>query len=333
MKKTKKSDARVKLQDIFVSAVIVVRPETESIGEYIRKLFMLLNETYTNFEIIVVDNGANENEFQSVSSLLERLPCIRLIRLSQTFTFDTALFAGLDVSIGDYVCTLDPATDPLESILSLVEKNSKYDVVQGVSTIPIKGFLGSQIGRKMFYWYNRKYIGIDIPLNATYHASYTRRAINSLTAQSGRHHRHVRHMARRIGSGYAVQLYVPLQNPGKQRTLRTGIVEALEIVTSYSSHPLRFVTWLGVIAGTINVLYAVYVLILNLAGLNLAPGWTSTSMQLSLMFFVLFIILIIISEYIGRILTETHRDPQYFITDELNSTVAMADMNRKNVTE
>jgi glycosyltransferase involved in cell wall biosynthesis len=330
MKKTELKNRELK--DIFVSAVVVLRPETEDIGKYIRQLFKVLNDNYTNFEIIIVDNGATTKEFQVVAGLLDELPCIRLIRLSQNFKYDTALFAGLDVSIGDYVCTLDPEIDSPSNITSLVEKNTSHDVVQGVSSVPITGVFGTQAGRKLFYWYNRKYVGIDIPLNATYHASYSRRAINSLTSLSGRHSRHVRHMARKIGYSYDIFCYNPLKNPGSQRKLNTSVIEALEIISSYSTHPLRFVTWLGVSASAINVVYALYVLILNLAGSSLAPGWTSTSMQLSLMFFIMFIVLTIISEYIGRILTETHRDPQYYIADELTSTVAMANMDRKNTT-
>lgn len=318
--------------DIFVSTVIVARPETEGMGSYIRSLFAVLNKNYTNFEIIIVDNGASTEEFQATANLLDTLPCIRLIRLAQNFKYDTALFAGLDVSIGDYVCTLDPATDASESVVDLIEMNRINDVVQGVSRVPIKGVFGTQLGRRLFYWYNRNYLGIDIPLNATYHASYSRRAINSLTTRSNRYQRHVRHMARRTGYSYAMHDYDPIKNPSSQRKLKTGVVEALEIVTSYSTHPLRFVTWLGVFAGSLNVLYAIYVVFLNILGFSLTPGWTSTSMQLSLMFFVLFIILIIMSEYIGRILLDTHKEPQYLIADELTSTVAIADVNRKNTT-
>lgn len=318
-------------QDIFVSVVLVMRPESEKIDKYVSSLYKVLSSHYTNYEIIVVDNEAPSEEFGAVETLLETLPCIRIVKLSQQFKYDTAIFAGLEVSIGDYVCTLDPAIDSLDDIPTFVEKNQTNDVVQGVSTIAIQGAFGSQLGRKLFYWYNRKYIGIDIPLNATYRAAFSRRAINSLTS-SGRNHRHIRHLARRIGYGYTTQEYTPLQNPNNQRRLRTGVVEALEIITSYSTHPLRFVSWLGLIASTINVFYASYVLILNLMGANLAPGWTSTSMQLSLMFFVLFVIMIILSEYIGRILTETHHEPSYFVSDELVSTVAIADVNRKNIT-
>jgi len=332
MKKTDKFTKQpAELQDIFVSTVIVLRPELEGVEKYVKKLFELLNNSYTNFEIVIVDNGASDTELSAVTGLLASIPCIRLIRLSQQFKYDTAIFAGLDVSIGDYVCTLDPATDAIDEIPFFIKENQEHDVVQGESKVPIKSVFGTQIGRKVFYWYNRKYIGIDIPLNATYYASYSRRAINALTASSSRHSRHVRHMARRIGRSYVIHPYAPLKNPASERKLRTGIVDGLEIITSYSTHPLRFVTWLAVIAGGINVLYAFYVLILNLTRTDIAAGWTSTSMQLSLMFFILFMVLILLSEYIGRILTEIHREPSYYISDELTSTVAIADTNRKNV--
>jgi glycosyltransferase involved in cell wall biosynthesis len=320
------------IQDIFVSTIVVLRPESQKIDEYILDLYTSLSVRYTNYEIIIVDNEAPTDEFNGVVALLDKVPCIRVIKLSQQFRYDTAVFAGLDVSIGDYVCTLDPMIDPVKDMPLFIEKNRSHDVVQGVSDVPITGVFGSQLGRRLFYWYNRKYIGINIPLNATYYASYSRRAINSLTS-SGRNHRHIRHLARRIGYGYITQDYTPVHNPSSQRSLRTGVVEALEIVTSYSTHPLRFVTWLGFIASIVNVLYAFYVLILNLFSSSLAPGWTSTSMQLSLMFFILFIIMIILAEYIGRILTESHHDPNYFVADELVSTTAIADVNRRNITK
>ena len=147
----------------------------------------------------------------------------------------------------------------------------------------------------------------------------------------GRNYRHIRHLARRIGYGYTTQEYTPTDNPSNQRRLKNGVFEALEIVTSYSTHPLRFVTWLGLFAGIINVVYACYIVVLNISLSNLAPGWTSTSMQLSLMFFVLFIIIVILSEYIGRIITESYREPNYLVADELVSTVALANVDRRNI--
>lgn len=330
MAKSKKG--KVIIDDIFVSAVVVAKSDTHNIAKHIVALSKLLRTHYTNYEIVIVDNDASDKEISKVAGLLNELPCLRIIKLSQQFKYDTALFAGLEVAIGDYVCTIDVTIDPIDYIPDLVKANKRHDVVQGVSEIPIKGRVGSQVGRKIFYWYNRKYIGIDIPLQATYFASYSRRAINSLTG-IGRNHRHIRHLARKVGYGYSTYNYIPSRNPGVQRTLRTGTIEALEIATSYSAHPLRFVTWLGMFAGVANVIYAGYVVAVNFTIQDIAPGWTSTSIQLSLMFFILFMIMVIMSEYIGRILAESHREPAYHIADELVSTVSLADADRRNVSK
>lgn len=320
------------MRDVFVSTVIVAKKSTKRLTKYIEELSDLLKNRYTNYEIIIVDNGVAEGEVETLTETLLRIPCIRVIRLTQNFKYDTALFAGLEVSIGDFVCTLDPSIDPVDIIPELVEKNQSKDVVQGVSQLPVASSRLGQLGRRIFYWYNRKYIGIDIPVDATYLASYSRRAVNALT-QTNRSQHHIRHMARRVGYAYEIVPYQPLRHPANNKKLKRGVMEALEISISYSTHPLRFVTWLGLIASIANVFYAGYVIAVNILDQRVAEGWTTTSLQLSLMFFILFIIIVIISEYIGRILTESYKDPQYYVTDELTSTVALADADRRNVTK
>ena len=317
-------------QDIFVSLVMVAGEGTEGVADSIAELQKNLALSYSNYEIIIVANGLLDKEAASAIALLNSVPCVRLIKLSYKTQYDTALFAGLEAAIGDYVVTFNPDIDGVDSIEGIIEKNKRADIIQGISDTPLKGFLGNQIGRRLFYWYNRKYIGVDIPINATYFAAYSRRAVNALTSL-GRSLRHIRHLSRLIGFDVDNYYYTPKQNPSKQRSLKTGVIEALEIITNYSSHPLRFVTWMGVFAGSVNLLFGAYVVGLNLFGVDVVEGWTTTSLQLSTMFFFLFIILVVLAEYIGRIMTETRKDPNYFVADELTSTVALADTSRRNI--
>lgn len=317
-------------QDIFVSLVMVTGDTAHDISSVLRSIQQNLAKRYSNYEIIVVANGIDVGGNLEVSELLTSTPCVRIIRLSYKTHYDAALFAGLEAAIGDYTVTFNPDIDGIESIEGIIEANKKADIIQGISKTPLKGVFGTQIGRRAFYWYNRKYIGVDIPVNATYFASYSRRAVNALTSL-GRSVRHVRHLSRMIGFKIEHFTYVPKMNPSRQRSLRTGGIEALEIITSYSSHPLRFVTWLGVFASVVNLLFGGYVVALNVLGVQVAEGWTTTSLQSSIMFFFLFLILVVLIEYIGRIMTETRKDPSYFVADELISTVPLADINRRNI--
>jgi ABC-type uncharacterized transport system permease subunit len=88
-----------------------------------------------------------------------------------------------------------------------------------------------------------------------------------------------------------------------------------------------------VTASFLNLVYALYVLVINLLHKNVAQGWTTTSLQLSGMFFLLFLGVVILSEYINRILSEQRNDQKYLVDDEFSSTVSIADTERKNVTK
>jgi hypothetical protein len=64
---------------------------------------------------------------------------------------------------------------------------------------------------------------------------------------------------------------------------------------------------------------------------NVATGWTTTSLQLSGMFFLVCSILTVMSEYLGTILGEVRGRPLYFIAEESNSSVLLEDTVRSSI--
>jgi hypothetical protein len=190
-----------------------------------------------------------------------------------------------------------------------------------------RGLFGA--ARSVFYWANRRLLNVDMPKNATYLTVLSRRAANSLLNVS-RNHRYLRHLVRHVGYDLAELPYLPVV-PARRRTLLSGYREAAEMITSYSTRPLRFVTFTGVVGALMNLAYASYVVILNIVNTRLQPGWTTTSLQLSLMFFIVCVILAVQSEYTGRILAESRRDPSYFVMDDIESSSIIADRERRNV--
>lgn len=320
-----------KRADIFVSVVSVLDASVKDGAAFLKSLHAHISPRYSNYEIILVDNAYPNDRFIPVRELLDVLPCVRILRLSRHFTVDTAIFAGLEAAIGDFVVVMSPAFDPVETVPKVVELNrAGEDVVQGISSVPMGGGLISGAGRTAFYAYNRQFLGVDIPKRATYLTGLTRRAVNSLTNTS-RNQRYLRHLIRHVGYRIADFDYTPIQGPARRRTVKQGSLEAIEMISSYSTHPLRVVTVSAVIAGFLNLVYALYVVILNIVRQDIAEGWTTTSLQLSLMFFLLCIVLAVQAEYIGRILSESRREPSYFVMEELESETLIADLERRNV--
>ena len=115
-------------------------------------------------------------------------------------------------------------------------------------------------------------------------------------------------------------------------TRRGSALVAVSILVANSTHPLRLVSWLGLALSGLNALYAVYVLLVWTFSDNVVPGWATRSIQTSVMFFFTFLLLTVLCEYIGRILSETQNRPLYYVGDELNSSSLVLDEERRNVT-
>ncbi len=79
--------------------------------------------------------------------------------------------------------------------------------------------------------------------------------------------------------------------------------------------PQRFASYLGVLFACIGFVAAVVVLIMKLINPAMQAGWPSLMCTLLILFGITFIILGILGEYIGRILSAQNKSPQYVIRD------------------
>jgi glycosyltransferase involved in cell wall biosynthesis len=332
-KNGKRTVATEKIANIFVSAVLVADEYAEDVAGKTRRLADTLKARYANYEVIVTDNGIGRKELDELKAILTTVPCIRIIRLSRNHDTDTAIFAGVEAAIGDYICLLYN-TDPLDMVPEFIGKNQKRDIVFGVARNLIRRSYPERLGARVFYWYSKRYLGITLPHNSTYFISMNRGVANALT-RSGRFIRHIRHMTRRVGfTSTTLEYELPdSAQPYSHTPSGTLVSRAIDLTSSYSSHPLRVLSYLGLLAGGLNIIYALYVVVINLSRVDVEKGWTTLSLQSSIMFFILFMILAALAEYIGKILIETQQESPYHIMQELSSTISIADETRLNVTK
>jgi polyisoprenyl-phosphate glycosyltransferase len=324
--------SRRKREDIFVSVVAPVTDDESLAGKFAVDVSDLLKDRYANYELILVDNGSTDGTIDQIKELLDHVSCIRVIRLSRNYDLETAIFAGLEASIGDYVTVLLPGVDPPALIPMLIDH-----LIEGTDIVIGNAAEGTRIdsllsrpGRRAFYWYSKRFLRIDIPSTATYLIGLNRRAVNALVKTQGRY-RHVRQLSQQVGFATARLNYEPYPKASKKRGFFSEVNRAMEIAVSYSRHPLRLVSWLGLVAGFLNLGYGVYALYIYFFTDDAVKGWTTLSLVLTVMFFLIFVILVVLSEYVGRILEETRQQPAYYVMEELTSRETIADIDRRNV--
>src|SRR5205809_227453 len=83
-----------------------------AVEAFVDETVSVLRGLVTHYEIILVDDGVRDDTVARVRTLLGKYDFVRFLRLSRHFGEETAIGAGLDVAIGDYVIVMLPNMDP-----------------------------------------------------------------------------------------------------------------------------------------------------------------------------------------------------------------------------
>lgn len=319
--------------DVFVSVVAPLKDDGAIVADFVREVSAMLQEHFSNYEVVLVDDHSTDATTATVAGLLREIACVRYIRLSRQFGQEIAITAGLDSCIGDYVVVMLPETDPPGLVPELVERcRAGAGVLTGVSDTPQPKTRSERLLSRAFHWYTRRFLGTDLIAGASHFQVFSRQAVNAITQIHDRY-RTMRLFAAVIGYQAQAFTYHPLSRAGRVRTasLLDHVQTAVAVISASSLHPLRVVSLTGLAASGLNLLYMLYVALVRLWKTDVAPGWTTLSLQQGFMFFLLFALVAILSEYVGRILEESLGRPLYWVQDELHSSVLLSDATRRNV--
>jgi hypothetical protein len=93
-------------------------------------------------------------------------------------------------------------------------------------------------------------------------------------------------------------------------------------VSSFSIVPLRLGIVLGLVTGGLAIVELGYVVAIGVFSDEAVPGWASAVGLTSLLFAMLFLMLGVIGEYIGRILIEVRGRPRFVVAEGVGVTLA-----------
>jgi polyisoprenyl-phosphate glycosyltransferase len=120
----------------------------------IKQITDVLNAGKETWEIIVVDDGSNDQTYQKIAELAQMDTRIKGIALSRNFGKEGALFAGLEHATGEAIITIDADLQhPPTLIPKMLEKwRSGAQIVHAVKRARNKESLGKTTGA---YWVNK----------------------------------------------------------------------------------------------------------------------------------------------------------------------------------
>lgn len=319
--------------ECFVSVVAPLYNDSDVIEPFVAEVMDVLRKNYTNYELVLVNDGSTDDTARKVVGLLSRYECIRLLNLSKSFGTEGAIASGLDSVIGDFTVILDPGEDPPSLIPGLVQRaQTGCDIIQGVRKSRAGQPRWLRAGARLFYWCCRRVLKIPIEEDITQLKVLSRRVVNAITRVDDMY-RYFRLLGSYVGHKNETYLYEPVRRrtKGKKKTVGEAVRLAVDIMVANSLRPLRWACYLGIIASLINLLYIAFVIAVYLLKTSVAPGWSTLSLQIALMFFLISVILSIMCEYVGMLFERSKGWMAYYVSSEDNSSVLIANANRSNV--
>lgn len=314
----------------FVSVVLPFRDNVEIVAKSVPPLHKLLDDQFTDYEIVLVDNASNSRNDEIIGKLLSKFTSIRALILTESVSTEIACYAGLENSIGDVSIIFDPLLDPIEIIPELVLKvRSGNDVVVGCTSI--KKTISYKIAASLFRKYFADFLAYKVPKDATMLRAISRRALNSILSRN----RHIHHFFMDISnSGYTDDIFEYSRKKNSKEfidnSLRNGFRNFLSILVFNSTKPLRLINMLGLLGSCFAILISLYVFVVNLLKTNVAEGWTTLTLFTSIQFFIMFMVMFLFGEYIARLVDEGKECEPYSILSEKHSSV-MLNQDRWNV--
>ncbi|PSW65245.1 glycosyl transferase family 2 [Photobacterium leiognathi subsp. mandapamensis] len=316
----------MKKQESFVSVVLVIKNNFNILTSYIKELSDDLNQSYSDYEIVIIDQSSTDETSANIDNLLTEYKSIRYILLSSEVTEDVAVAAGYENAIGDFVVNLDIQRDPVSLVNQLVTLCKQgNDIVLGVTKQPttaMYNIIRPYVKRIL------RSIGYDFPRDFSGSMCLSRRTVNAVT-ESGRFYHKL--YVRIAKTGYkSIDFKYDSKVVSNKKDIVTGIKEALHFTIFNSTKPLRWMSTLGVVGSLLAFVFAVYSIIVNIFTNNVTQGWTTLVLFSSVLFALLFTMLAFFGEYLARLLNDRSEHRSYSVVYEKNSNV-MLDENRFNV--
>jgi glycosyltransferase involved in cell wall biosynthesis len=257
----------------FVSVVIPVYNERESVGPLAQELLPVLRALGRRTEVLFVDDGSTDGTSEVLADLAAAEPEIAVVRLRRNFGKAAALMAGFREAQGDAIVTIDGdlQDDPAEIPRLLAELEAGADLVSGWKRERQDSW-SKRAASRVFNGVTSRMSGVRLhDLNCGFKA-YRAEVVRSL-ALTGDQYRYIPVLA--ANEGFRVSELPVNHRPrafgsskyGLERYVR-GFLDLLTIlfVGRFRQRPMHLFGGAGMLLIAAGVVICAYLAVLRLAG-------------------------------------------------------------------
>ncbi len=307
---------------MLLSVIVPCFNEEANVSYFFEELMKndaFFKEKKLDVEVIYVDDGSSDATVDEVKKLRANDERVKLLSFSRNFGKESAIYAGLKKSKGDYVVIMDAdLQDPpslLPQMLGYLEEGYDSVATRRVSRKgepPIRSFFA-----RRFYRLMNKISHTDIVDGARDYRLMTRQVTNAILSLN-EYNRFSKGIFGWVGYKTKWLEYENIERAkGETKWSFWGLfLYSLEGIVAFSTMPLAIASVLGVAFCVLAFILILFILIRSLFWHDPTPGWQSMICITSLISGVQLLCLGILGQYMSKTYMEVKNRPKYLIKEE-----------------
>jgi hypothetical protein len=304
----------------ILSIVCVLDGRQENPAQLLRDLHSAAASMSMPFEVVVMMNGAPSAEVGGVRSLTRSVDSLQIYFIKQRVDYLTAVLAGLENAIGDWVATVDLACDEPVVVpeLMLTAQREQCEVAIASETGRRRRGVAEAVLATGFHAAFRGLHGYSLSRESPTARLLSRAVVNDVLQHDSPL---IALETLTASAGYARARVQARQRAARRISISERARIRWRTLIGINVAPLRIANLICA-GGALGALsYSAYVIVIYLVKSNVVPGWTTVSLILSAMFLTMSLVLGMLSEYLILLLDPGARRGRYEIAEELSSTV------------
>lgn len=297
----------------FISAVIYVNNNEETIYNLLNKINEYLSTNFKKYEIICVNDASFDNSVKIIKDFSKQMgdQKLSIINMSYYHGIELSMEAGVDLSIGDFVYEFDNIYDDFDTntIKLVYDKCLKgYDIVSASSDS------NKKLTSDIFYNIFNKNANLEYNLQTETFRILSRRAINrvksinnnityrkAVYANCGLKMANIKYRANKLERRNISKL----AHKNRKKTAINSII----LFTNVGYKISMIMSLLMLLTTILTTIYTITIYFSK----NPIQGWTTTMLFLSFGFFGMFSLITIAIKYLDILLELNYKKQNYLI--------------------
>ena len=268
-----------------------------------------------DYELVFVNDGSKDGTFKELQKLCEGDLPVKIVNFSRNFGKESAMYAGLRESEGDYVTIIDADLQQRPSIaldmVRMLDGEPDYDCVAAYQESRRESKL-LVFFKDSFYKLINKFSDTEFVQGASDFRTFRRPMVEAILAMD-EYFRFSKGLFSWVGFNTKFIPYkVEERATGNSKwSFKKLFKYALDGIFAFTTAPLRFATIIGLLTSFLSIIYLIVVVIQKLAfGIPVA-GYATIVVLILLLGGIQLCCIGIIGEYIARTYIQTKGRPIY----------------------